>query len=91
MFQSVSCLTLFSVPVVGGGRGQLHSLRQLVWWRSDRLLAVGHNEGGMDTLIEFSMKLDKEKHSLEIRQWYALIHNIICTWVGRVPTGRKSF
>ena len=81
LIQSISCLTLFSVPVVEGGRGQLHSLRQLVWWRSDRLLAVGHDDGGMDTLIEFSMKLDKGKHSLEIRQWYVHIR----TWVGRVP------
>ena len=76
MFKSVSSsLIHFSFPVVEGGHGQLHSLRQLVWWRSDHLVAVGNEEGGRDALVEFSMKLEREKHSLKIRQWY--VHSIL--------------
>ena len=67
---------LCSKPAVVGGRGELHSLRQLVWWQSDRVLAAGQEEGGVDTLVELCLKLDRENHSLEIRQWYITLYDI---------------
>ena len=57
----------FSLPSVVNGWSQPHPLRQLVWWRPDCLLAVGHMDG-VDTIVEFSLQLDREKHSVEITQ-----------------------
>ena len=68
----LTCLS-HSLSAVISGRSQLHSLRQLLWWKRDHLLAVGREEGGGgvggDYLMEISVEMDKEKHSLDIKLW----------------------
>ena len=66
------CL-LFSLPSAVDGWSQPHPLRQLVWWKLNQLLAIGHMEG-VDTIVEFNLQLDRRKHSVEIRQRYINVH-----------------
>ena len=59
----------FSLPSVLDGWSQPHPLREVVWWKPDRVLAIGHIEG-VDTVVEFNVCLDREKHSVEMKQSY---------------------
>ena len=65
-----------SMSSLFGGRSQLHTLWQLLWWKSDRVLAVSHREG-VDSIVELSLKVDRERHSVEIKKWYGLSLSMI--------------
>ncbi len=48
----------------------LHTVRQLQWWRPDRLVGVVSEEGaGQESVVEFAVSIDKEKGSVEIAKW----------------------
>ena len=54
------------LPVDGG-----HVLRQLSWWKTDRLLGVVSCDQSCDRVVEFSVgEVDPEKHEVNIVQWY---------------------
>ena len=67
------CL-FFSLPSAVGGWSQPHPLRQLVWWKPTHLLGIGHVEG-VDSIVEFSLRVDRENNLVEIKQRYHVYAN----------------
>ena len=49
------------------GWSRPHPLRQLVWWKPGHLLGIGHTEG-VDSVVEFSLRVNTKNNSVEIKQ-----------------------
>lgn len=46
-------------------------LRQLSWWKADRLLGIVSCDQSCDQIVEFSVgTVDPEKHTVDVTQWY---------------------
>lgn len=56
------------------GIGGFHGLRQCVWWKGDRLLAIGVREGEDEGLYEeevlhLSLSVDRNLKTVTVAKW----------------------
>ena len=61
------CFLCFSVGEASCG---FHALRQFVWWRGDRLLAVGENSDVCGQhLVQFSVDINRDSKLVKVAKW----------------------